>query len=346
MLVANPIYDVVFKYLMEDERIARTILSALLKTDVIAVRMRRNEYSNKSRESLSIFRIDFGATVCDDKGNKKTILIEIQKTWVDSELLRFRQYLGVQYGNKENMEGKGRGVHALPMVAVYILGHTIGSIEAPVAYVGHQVRDYDENVLEDGATDPFVESLTHDSIIVQIPRLHGKINNRLDKVLSIFDQTHVLSAKDPQTIELDASFYDDDTEMAPILHKLMEASCNADVRREMDVEDEFFSVLKDRETEIMEKDRQLAEKSVALKAMNEQLGKTEEKLGKTEEQRAQAEEQRAQAEEQRAQAEERAERIIHNSVAALLKSNVSLEDISDIVGVDMDTVKRIASERE
>ena len=31
MKVANPIYDIVFKYMMEDERIARTILSALLE---------------------------------------------------------------------------------------------------------------------------------------------------------------------------------------------------------------------------------------------------------------------------------------------------------------------------
>ena len=31
--------------------------------------------------------------------------------------------------------------------------------------------------------------VTHDSIIVQIPRLYGQINNRLDKVLSIFDQS-------------------------------------------------------------------------------------------------------------------------------------------------------------
>ena len=35
--IANPIYDVVFKYLMEDARIARTILSALLKKNVVAV---------------------------------------------------------------------------------------------------------------------------------------------------------------------------------------------------------------------------------------------------------------------------------------------------------------------
>ena len=43
MVVANPIYDIVFKYLMEDERIARTILSALLKKDVVAVEVRPHE---------------------------------------------------------------------------------------------------------------------------------------------------------------------------------------------------------------------------------------------------------------------------------------------------------------
>ncbi len=304
MIVANPIYDVVFKYLMEDERIARTILSALLKKDVVEVHMRRNEYSNKSRDTLSIFRIDFGATIRDEKGDRQTILIEIQKTQVDSELLRFRQYLGAQYDNKENMEGEGRTSYALPMVAVYLLGHTVGSIEAPVVYVDHQVYDYDRNVLEDGINDPFVGSLTHNSIIVQIPRLHGKINNRLDKVLSIFDQTRVLSKKDQQDIDIDPSVYSGDDEMEPILRRLLEASCDSDVRREMDVEDEFFSVLKSREMEIMEKDRQLAESIVAVKEAEEQRIQAEEQRIQAEEQRIQAEEQRIQAEEQRIQAEE------------------------------------------
>lgn len=38
--IANPIYDSVFKYLMEDERIAKTILSALLKKDVVSISAR------------------------------------------------------------------------------------------------------------------------------------------------------------------------------------------------------------------------------------------------------------------------------------------------------------------
>lgn len=55
--IANPIYDIVFKYLLEDDRIARIILSALLKKEVLSVETRRNEYSNIARDGLSIFRI-------------------------------------------------------------------------------------------------------------------------------------------------------------------------------------------------------------------------------------------------------------------------------------------------
>lgn len=79
MLVANPIYDIVFKYLMEDERIAKTILSALLKKDVVDVKVRRNEYSNSNRDNLSIFRIDFGATIQGIDGNKKEVGVAMKK---------------------------------------------------------------------------------------------------------------------------------------------------------------------------------------------------------------------------------------------------------------------------
>ena len=61
--VANPIYDSVFKYIMSDERISKTILSALLKKEVVKVEMRPHEYVNTTRDTLSMFRIDFAATV-------------------------------------------------------------------------------------------------------------------------------------------------------------------------------------------------------------------------------------------------------------------------------------------
>lgn len=43
--IANPIYDSVFKYLVEDERIARTLISALLKREVVRVKVRPHEYA-------------------------------------------------------------------------------------------------------------------------------------------------------------------------------------------------------------------------------------------------------------------------------------------------------------
>ena len=55
--VANPLYDAVFKFLMEDERIAKIVLSALLKKEVVSVEMRRHEYPNVTRDQLSMFRI-------------------------------------------------------------------------------------------------------------------------------------------------------------------------------------------------------------------------------------------------------------------------------------------------
>ena len=184
--IANPIYDSVFKYLMEDERIAKTLLSALLKKEVVAVEMRRNEYTNGVRDNISI------------------------------------------------------------------------------AY------DYDGNVVTDGIPDPFVESLIHDSIIVQIPLLHGQVNNRLEKVLSVFDQSQK-NGSDRHVLNVNDSPFDDDDDMQYLLRRLLMAAANAQLRQEMNVEDEYFKALEDRDTALMIKDKKLAEQAEQLEQNKAQL---------------------------------------------------------------------------
>lgn len=240
LYLANPIYDTVFKYLMEDERIARTMLSALLKKKVVKVEQRPHEYVNTTRNNISMFRIDFGATIREEDGHEHLVLIELQKTWLETETLRFRQYLGAQYNRKENIVEESKDKHALPMVAVYILGHRVGDIDAPVIYV----------------------------------------NNRLEKVLSVFDQSNATQSN-KQTIEINDDEYAGDTEMEYIVKRLLSAASNPDVRQEMNVEDEFFKAIEDRDTELMarekaiiERDRALVEKDKVIdekdKAINEQ----------------------------------------------------------------------------
>ena len=103
---------------------------------------------------------------------------------------------------------------------------------------------------ENGENDPFISSLIHDSIIVQIPLLHGKINNRLDKVLSVFDQSQ-RTEESQQIINLEENLYKDDPEMMQIIHRLSLATMSAEVRQEMNDEDEFFAVIEARDADTL-----------------------------------------------------------------------------------------------
>ena len=257
--IANPIYDSVFKYLMEDERIAKIILSALLKRDVVDVKVRRNEYTNGTRDKVSMFRIDFGAQIRKEDGSLQLILIELQKTWLETETLRFRQYLGAHYANPENIlqENNPEG-YAIPMVTVYLLGHRVGDIEEPVLYVNHKAFSYQSAEVSKGLPNPFVDSLVHDSIIVQIPLLHGQINNRLDKVLSVFDQ-HLKDGSNRQVLTLDDNKYSGDNDMDYVLRRLIAAASDTKLRHDMNVEDEFFSAIENRDTAIMARDKKIKE---------------------------------------------------------------------------------------
>lgn len=259
--VANPIYDSVFKFLMEDERIAKTVLAALLKKEVVSVEMRRHEHPNITRDNISMFRIDFAARVREEDGSVRLILIELQKTWLDTETLRFRRYLAAQYNAEENMikEGEGKG-YAVPMVAVYLLGHRVGDIDKAVVYVNHKALDYDGKEVENGMDDPFINSLTHDSILVQIPLLHGKINNRLDKVLSVFDQSQ-RDKKNQQMLCLEGDKYMDDSDMMYIVHRLGLATMSANIRQEMNDEDEYYSAIEARDTQVMKLNKIISEQA-------------------------------------------------------------------------------------
>lgn len=279
------------------------------------MKVRRNEYSNSNRENLSIFRIDFGATIQEPDGSKHLILIELQKTWLETETLRFRQYLGVHYANPENIHPESREGYAIPMVTVYLLGHKVGDIEEPVLYVRRHSYDYNDNLVTKGLPNPFIDSLPHDSIIVQIPRLHGQVNNRLDKVLSIFDQSHTEGAN-KQVLNIDERLYAGDDEMLHIVHRLLAAASDSRMRHEMNVEDEYYSVIEKRDTTIMLKDKKIAEQGATIK----EQGDTIKEQGDTIEQQ---------------------KNMLRSTIQLLLNADMSPEQIAHNLGVDLDTVSQL-----
>ena len=211
---------------------------------------------------------------------------------------------------------------AKTLISVYLLGHKVGNIKEPIIYATHKAYDYNGNEVTDGMPDPFVESLVHDSIIVQIPRLHGNVNNRLEKVLSVFDQTRK-DASNRQVLNIEEDNYEDDSDMMYILRRLLSAASDAKLRQDMNVEDEYFTAIENRDTAIMNRDRRIAEQKVQIAEQGQQLAEQGQQLA--------------------AQGQQLAEqkKALRATILALADRGMSVPDIALVIGKTEKQVKEI-----
>ncbi len=192
MIIANPIYDVVFKRMMENDRIAKFFIGTLLDQSIESVEVKPQEFTYVNElAGLAVFRLDFIATIIDSNGQTKKVLIEIQKAQNQIDLMRFRNYLGEQYKKQESIDGK---TVALPITTIYILGFTLPEIISPCIKVARSYTDLINKTTIDTKSD-FVEKLTHDCFVVQVERITARYQTRLDKLLSVFEQANFVDEK-------------------------------------------------------------------------------------------------------------------------------------------------------
>jgi len=260
MQIANPIYDVVFKYLMDDNKIAKKLLSLIIGHEIVDLKFQPTEVRSEIESShITVMRMDFSARVVFDNGEQKDVIIEIQKAKFPTDIMRFRKYLGNRYTDSNNTytDEDGRK-HALPILTIYFLGHKLTNINAPVIKVARTYEDLTTGK-EIQQRDEFIESLTHDSFVIQIPRLRRNSRNKLEKVLSVFEESggHFL--------DFDEEDYPE--EYREVIRRLLRAAAEPRVRQTMDVEDEVLTELESLEriaakhAEIAEQERQRAEQA-------------------------------------------------------------------------------------
>ncbi len=267
MIIANALYDVVFKYLMEDRGIAKLLLSGLLQTEVSDLELMPQEYAADLKDKvLTVYRIDFKAKIKLKDGTDKMVLIELQKAKFATDIMRFRRYLGKQYAHKGNVVEKNGKKYPLPIITVYFLGYPIKEIaDIPVIRVVRKYLDVGTNK-ELSVKAEFIESLTHDSIIVQVGAIKKKRRkNELEKALAVFEPgtKHEISINENDYPE----------KYKPVIRRLLKAVQDQKVRETMEVEDEILAELEDKERlaekalQLMEKERK--EKEEALKREKE-----------------------------------------------------------------------------
>uniref|UniRef100_UPI0005EB96BB hypothetical protein n=1 Tax=Desulfonatronovibrio magnus TaxID=698827 RepID=UPI0005EB96BB len=64
VVIANPIYDAVFKYLMDDLPVARVIISTIIGQEVEELEFKQRERSAQVASlGVTIFRLDFSAVI-------------------------------------------------------------------------------------------------------------------------------------------------------------------------------------------------------------------------------------------------------------------------------------------
>ncbi|MCU0340139.1 MAG: hypothetical protein MUE30_09645 [Spirosomaceae bacterium] len=295
MVIANPIYDVVFKRMMENEKVAKFFIGTLLDQTIETVEVKPQEFTFikdldqndpeiekyieskiKERLTINVMRLDFIATIKTQDGAYKKVLVEIQKAKNLIDLMRFRNYLAEQY-KKEDVINDEKVI--LPITTIYILGFKLPDIETPCIKVERKYRDLINN-REIDAKSEFIEKLTHDSFVVQVERITDRYQTRLDKLLSVFEQRHFL---DDTKVTKEFRHDPDNEDLKLTTDILHFAGTNPEERKKIEIEQEAWrsinAMFEDKEKEFTKK---LAEQKKALDEKDKLIEELMKKLGQKE----------------------------------------------------------------
>ena len=247
MKIVNPLYDNAFKYLMQNNKLAKKVLSVILDVDVVEVTLGHQEtiFPIEDR-GLRLFRLDFKAVIKEADGNRKTVLIELQKSKTLTDIQRFRNYLGANYMAKRKKGNTAEETTVAyqsmyPIITIYILGHNLDDLPYMAVTVNRDVID-SVSKKKINVSSFFIEHLTHQSHIIQVRRLPEKRQTRLEKFLVLFNQAWCTD--EGYIIDLQ----DIPHEFKDIARYLQGPLMDDEFRRYLDVEDEIDDIFDEKES--------------------------------------------------------------------------------------------------
>ncbi len=328
MQILNPLYDNAFKYLMEDSNIAKIILSVILNTKVIDLQAKPQETSFAN----GLLRFDYKAVIRDEKGEDKTILIEVQKYNSPNPIKRFREYLGINYARTETIKTKhGTKEQALPLVAIYILGFNLSEFDC------RAIR-YDNIPYDIVAQKPlkvnskFGELLTHKCyILIANEKNKSSQDTLVEKLLNLFIQK-LIGEKINPVIEIDEENYKN--ELLPIIERLKRATLDSELLRKVQVEQDYIDSRIEKEQQLEEakqREREAKQREEEAKQREEEAKQREEEAKQRERKAKQREE------EERLQKEEAKRRLAKK----MLKYGELMEDIIKETGLTEEEIRKL-----
>ena len=132
----------------------------------------------------------------------------------------------------------GKQIMILPIVTIYLLGFNLPEVETAVVKINRQYIDCIDRKILTGKND-FIEKLTHDRFVVQIPRIEGRIQNKLDKLLSFCEQKYFI---DEGRMLKEYKLPIEGEEMKLIAERLNYIGTDRESRSQLDIEKEAYRV--------------------------------------------------------------------------------------------------------
>jgi len=241
--IANPIYDTVFKYMMEDHAVAKLLVSSIIQEEVISLEPKPQEHATDiakkiDEKTLTVYRLDFAATIKTNEGRKQ-IVIEMRKASVTTDIMRFRTDLGHQYSNPANsITLEDGGKEPLQIYSIYFLGDDLKIRDTPVLSVFPVVCDVAAGEVVAGKSQ-FLDVLSHHCRVVQISCLKRRRRNELELLLSVFDQTNRTS--DHRILIVNEDEFPE--KYHPLIRCLKMAASDQEIKKQMQEEDEVWGYL-------------------------------------------------------------------------------------------------------
>jgi hypothetical protein len=269
--------------MMSDNRVAKTILSAIIGEKIVELdfqpkdslynrKWKTDIEDNEKAVDLGIYYLDFNAKIETSTGEYKTVIIELQKKKRETDIIRFRQYLGNMYQSTESTYDEKR-VKARQIYCIYLLNYGIGYPDSPVIKVGQQVCDLSTGEGLDGNSE-FIKSLNHLQWIVQLEYLKGRRRTEIENLLSIFDQDNITD--DNHILNVDEGQFSE--EYRPIIRKLQEACASKEVKQQMQAEDLYQTELEIKDQTIEESKKTIEESKKTIEEKDKTIEEKDKSL--------------------------------------------------------------------
>ena len=277
IIIPNPIYDVVFRYLMEDPESAMIVVSTLINENIIKLQLEPITHSEKKEKSLMaalqdpktkddlrLFHLDFTATVLLPNGTEELIMIELQKATEPDDIFRFKRYISRNFQKRHEVEVTDietlniRKVNRpIRLVPVFILNFRIENEINDLLIKTKRVKEgfFKNKSLQ--IPNEFIDNLSYDLLVVQLPNieyiseidyLEDEYKGKLFALLKLFDQKSRVRDNEHR-LRLIRKFFPGFLDR--VIRRLQSADIdNPYLEEKMFNEDEYLKALIDRDNKI------------------------------------------------------------------------------------------------